>query len=806
LLDAAAEVAMSVGLRDLLELPEAKEAATSEQVEELRQQFTERMAELNSSLQLMAGQASKKDFQSLDSQRLKLYEAFQKTSALVDKGDPSTGKESVKRMLAALEAIQAKAADAASGVTAGHDEWLAREDEFDDLVVRIGELEEAGDPKAATLRKLADSIRSRANECDYQQSVSALDQLRPKFDQIYGQYQQAADSPPGASEVPAAGKSKGKGDELGGVFPEIVGEQLQSELKETESIIAQLEEAKVANASKYRHSFIKIRELAQTKAIMEAAAAHNRLREFVDADMAKLNKSRLGGVKLPEEYAQKNTKYSTGVEIPKSSQPSKGAGYPREVQPDPEQPPQYQDATKPTGGDYKDQPSPPKSAKAGGGATLKQGSKGPEVSQLQQQLGLNPDGDFGPKTAAAVRAFQGSHGLTADGVVGPKTWAALGSGYAPPAPQQAYPPQPPKKQPPKQGPYPPQPPKEKPAYPPQPPKKGPAYPPQPPEQYKGTNPGQPPGQYKGEYPAEPPEQYKEKYPAEPPGGYEPLQMEQYGGGQPPQDDYASQQGYTEVETRGSAEDPLAADYFPEGLPDAEGQGGSEPPPPTERPDPPDSGGPPTDRPPPPTERPDRPADGGPPTERRPIQMEEYGNSSQGESIEMEGMAEEPSSGLPSFGIEPGSLLNDSSRPVPPGRDDPLVGQNKAVDPKDKTAGIKGTFDELLGKLGITGVFSDVPHGEGDPAEYNPDSPTKSGKTRYGHLRPKDGPLEGNPPPPVVPIPPEKPAPPPLRTWGAPDPQPGDPNFIGPPAPPVTNSLSQAADGIEDVAERLFGEG
>jgi hypothetical protein len=58
--------------------------------------------------------------------------------------------------------------------------------------------------------------------------------------------------------------------------------------------------------------------------------------------------------------------------------------------------------------------------------TVREGSKGADVQCLQTKLGITADGSFGPKTKAAVVAFQASHGLTADGVVGPKTSAALG--------------------------------------------------------------------------------------------------------------------------------------------------------------------------------------------------------------------------------------------------------------------------------------------------------------------------------------------------------------------------------------------
>ena len=56
---------------------------------------------------------------------------------------------------------------------------------------------------------------------------------------------------------------------------------------------------------------------------------------------------------------------------------------------------------------------------------LKLGSEGEDVKKLQIKLGVDPIGKFGPKTDAAVKAWQSSNGLTADGIVGPSTWGKL---------------------------------------------------------------------------------------------------------------------------------------------------------------------------------------------------------------------------------------------------------------------------------------------------------------------------------------------------------------------------------------------
>jgi peptidoglycan hydrolase-like protein with peptidoglycan-binding domain len=70
---------------------------------------------------------------------------------------------------------------------------------------------------------------------------------------------------------------------------------------------------------------------------------------------------------------------------------------------------------------------PPQPGKAPGRPTLRRGMTGELTKQVQAKVGVNPDGKFGAKTEAAVRAFQRDQGLVPDGIVGPKTWHVLDS-------------------------------------------------------------------------------------------------------------------------------------------------------------------------------------------------------------------------------------------------------------------------------------------------------------------------------------------------------------------------------------------
>jgi len=56
---------------------------------------------------------------------------------------------------------------------------------------------------------------------------------------------------------------------------------------------------------------------------------------------------------------------------------------------------------------------------------LKIGSRGAEVKELQEMLGIPADGIFGSQTATEVKKFQKENGLSVDGIVGPNTLKVL---------------------------------------------------------------------------------------------------------------------------------------------------------------------------------------------------------------------------------------------------------------------------------------------------------------------------------------------------------------------------------------------
>lgn len=86
--------------------------------------------------------------------------------------------------------------------------------------------------------------------------------------------------------------------------------------------------------------------------------------------------------------------------------------------------------------DYGTEPAPEPTPEPGKHTTLRRGSKGDEVRDLQKWLNafcyrnqygnaLAVDGSYGPRTEAAVRNMQADQGLVVDGICGPITWGRI---------------------------------------------------------------------------------------------------------------------------------------------------------------------------------------------------------------------------------------------------------------------------------------------------------------------------------------------------------------------------------------------
>ena len=56
---------------------------------------------------------------------------------------------------------------------------------------------------------------------------------------------------------------------------------------------------------------------------------------------------------------------------------------------------------------------------------LKRGSKGPDVKTLQNKLGLEADGVFGPMTEKAVERFQLDKNIPVSGIVDNTMWSLI---------------------------------------------------------------------------------------------------------------------------------------------------------------------------------------------------------------------------------------------------------------------------------------------------------------------------------------------------------------------------------------------
>lgn len=172
---------MGEGLSDLWGLGESDPGEPqSESQAESRSAFGSAITAVNKALQSAITNAAPDEHAALGADRDKIYQAYQVASSQLSQ-DESAGQAAMDRVLAAAETLGGKATEVANAATAAHEQWLAREEEFDEAVLQIGQLEDAGHPKGAALRQIANTIRDRVGQRSFDAGLSALDSMAPKL-------------------------------------------------------------------------------------------------------------------------------------------------------------------------------------------------------------------------------------------------------------------------------------------------------------------------------------------------------------------------------------------------------------------------------------------------------------------------------------------------------------------------------------------------------------------------------------------------------------------------------------------------
>lgn len=180
---------MSSTLRTQLGLPSPGQRRSGASEEGFGKAFREGINRLNKLLQAAAAEASAKQHRTLEERRSRLYKAYQRVSKKLEGADSGAGKKETDQVIAAVGSAERESSKLVAEVRSERAHWQRLETDFDDGFLKIGELEDAGRPKASTFLKAVETIREKANERCYGEAIEAYEQLAPKLAEAYDAWQ-----------------------------------------------------------------------------------------------------------------------------------------------------------------------------------------------------------------------------------------------------------------------------------------------------------------------------------------------------------------------------------------------------------------------------------------------------------------------------------------------------------------------------------------------------------------------------------------------------------------------------------------
>jgi chromosome segregation ATPase len=180
---------MGDGLKQQWGVDDPAQAGSDQQSQQFQAAFQQQIGTVNGDLQYTAANAEETRQGPLAGRRDALLAAFQSALGQIDPANASKAKATIDKVLGDAKALGGEVAKFRQDTEKAVTDWQARQPKFDAAVQQVEELESWGDPKATALRTLVDGIRTQVNARRYPQGSTTVDQLLPKLQPLYENYQ-----------------------------------------------------------------------------------------------------------------------------------------------------------------------------------------------------------------------------------------------------------------------------------------------------------------------------------------------------------------------------------------------------------------------------------------------------------------------------------------------------------------------------------------------------------------------------------------------------------------------------------------
>jgi hypothetical protein len=179
---------MGTGLKDQWGVADPAKPGSDVQSSQFKAAMERDLGIVNGHLQYTVTNAEAVKHEPLAKRRDALIPQYQQALKAIDPANPAKAKPSIDKVQAAMRNLLADADKLHAAAEAALTQWKKQQPDLDAAVHKIEELEDWGEPRAATLRAVCEALRKQVDARQYSPASAALDKFLPKLAPLYDEY------------------------------------------------------------------------------------------------------------------------------------------------------------------------------------------------------------------------------------------------------------------------------------------------------------------------------------------------------------------------------------------------------------------------------------------------------------------------------------------------------------------------------------------------------------------------------------------------------------------------------------------